>query len=219
VHLDDVDVAGASVRELFARGVVHIPEDRNDMGVVSAMRVAENLVLRRHREAPFARGSLLDWRAVADHADDAIRAYAIATSSKNTVTRHLSGGNVQKVILARELGGKPGLVVASHPTYGLDVAATELTHRLLREQRDGGAAILLVSEDLDELLDLSDRILVLFRGEVTGIVDARGAGREAIGLLMAGDRSPLERRADGMGLTPAVIDPAAATETVGGRSS
>ncbi len=205
VHLDDVNVAGASVRDLFARGVVHIPEDRNDMGVVGAMRVAENLVMRRHREAPFSKGRLLDWRAVGEHADGAIRDYAIATSSKDTVTRQLSGGNVQKVILARELGGKPGLVVASHPTYGLDVAATELTHALLREQRDRGAAVLLVSEDLDELLDLTDRILVLFRGEVTGVVDARGASREAIGLLMAGDRSPLETQ--GGSLTSARIDP------------
>ena len=191
VRLDDVDVGGLGVRDLFARGVVHIPEDRNETGVVGAMRVSENLVLRRHREAPFAKGRLLDWREVGRHADGAIRDYAIATSSRDAVTRQLSGGNVQKVILARELGGKPGLVVASHPTYGLDVAATELTHRLLREQRDRGAAVLLVSEDLDELMDLADRILVLFRGTVTGIVDAVGAQREALGLLMAGDRTPL----------------------------
>jgi simple sugar transport system ATP-binding protein len=189
VRLDEVDVAGLGVRDLFARGVVHIPEDRNEMGVVGAMRVAENLVLRRHRQAPFARGRLLDWRAVGDHAEGAIRDYQIAAPSRDAVTRQLSGGNVQKVILARELGGRPGLVVASHPTYGLDVAATELTHRLLREQRDGGAAVLLVSEDLDELLELADRVLVLFRGRVAGIVDAARAQREEIGLLMAGERA------------------------------
>jgi len=189
VRLDDVDVGGLGVRDLFARGVVHIPEDRNEMGVVGAMRVSENLVLRRHRQAPFAKGRLLDWRAVGDHADGAIRDYQIAAPSRDAVTRQLSGGNVQKVILARELGGKPGLVVASHPTYGLDVAATELTHRLLREQRDRGAAVLLVSEDLDELLELADRVLVLFRGTVTGVVDAATASREEIGLRMAGERA------------------------------
>lgn len=186
VHLDDADVAGLNVRGLFERGVVHIPEDRNEMGVVGSMRVAENLVLRRHRQRPFAKGSLLDWREVSRNADAAIRDYEIAAPGRDTVTRQLSGGNVQKVILARELGGAPGLVVASHPTYGLDVAAAELTHRLLRGQRDAGAAVLLISEDLDELLELSDRILVLFRGRVMGVVDADGAQRERIGLMMAG---------------------------------
>lgn len=191
VLLNGEEVAGSGVRDLFARGVVHIPEDRNDMGVVGAMRVQENLVLRRHRERPFARGRLLDWREVGRHADGKIRDYQIATPSRDAVTRHLSGGNVQKVILARELAGEPALVVASHPTYGLDVAATELTHALLREQRDRGAAVLLISEDLDELLELSDRILVLFRGQVTGVVDAETAERSDLGLLMTGDRSPL----------------------------
>ncbi|MDR9390692.1 MAG: ABC transporter ATP-binding protein [Trueperaceae bacterium] len=190
IELDGADVAGEGVRDLFARGVVHIPEDRNDMGVAGGMKVAENLVLRRHRQAPFAKGRMVDWRAVDAHADGAIRDYAIATPSRDAVTRNLSGGNVQKVILARELGSETGLVVASHPSYGLDVAATELTHDLLREQRDRGAAVLLVSEDLDELLDLADRIVVLFRGEVTGVVDAATATREAIGLRMAGERAP-----------------------------
>ena len=193
VRLDGDEVAGAGVRDLFARGVVHIPEDRNDMGVVGAMRVQENLVLRRHRERPFAKGRMLDWREVGRHADGAIRDYQIATPSRDAVTRQLSGGNVQKVILARELAGEPALVVASHPTYGLDVAATELTHALLREQRARGAAVLVISEDLDELLDLADRILVLFRGEATGVVDAATAEREDLGLLMTGDRSPLEQ--------------------------
>ncbi|MEX2501699.1 MAG: ABC transporter ATP-binding protein [Trueperaceae bacterium] len=186
IRLDDRDVAGLNVRTLFDRGVVHIPEDRNAMGVVGSMQVAENLVLRRHRQAPFARGRLLDWRAVGQNADDAIREHRIATPSRGAVTRTLSGGNVQKVILARELGGRPGLVVASHPSYGLDVAATEDTHRLLRRQRDAGAAVLLVSEDLDELLELSDRIVVLFRGRVTGVLEADGVDRGEIGLRMAG---------------------------------
>ena len=102
------------------------------------------------------------------------------------MTRLLSGGNVQKVILARELAGAPKLVVASHPTYGLDVSATGLTHELLLEQRERGAGVLLVSEDLEELLKLSDRIAVLFAGRLMGIVEAEGADRERLGLLMAG---------------------------------
>ncbi len=186
IRLDDRDVAGLNVRTLFERGVVHIPEDRNLVGVVGSMQVAENLVMRRHRQEPFARGRRLDWRAVGAHADEAIRRHHIAAPSRATVTKTLSGGNVQKVILARELDGRPGLVVASHPTYGLDVAATEETHRLLRAQRDAGAAVLLVSEDLDELLELADRIVVLFRGRVTGVLDADSVDRGDIGLRMAG---------------------------------
>lgn len=189
ITLDGQDVAGWGVRALFDRGVVHIPEDRNDIGVVGAMKVAENLVLRRHRQAPFARGSLVDWRAVGDNARHAVRAYDIAAPSIDAVTRQLSGGNVQKVILARELSGRPGLVVASHPTYGLDVSATELTHGLLRRRRDDGAAVVLVSEDLDELLDLSDTIVVLDRGTIAGVVDAASATREGIGALMTGVRA------------------------------
>jgi simple sugar transport system ATP-binding protein len=189
VTLDGRDASGLTVRELFDRGVVHIPEDRNHMGVVGAMRISENLVMRRHRNRPFNRRGRLDWKAVDRHADDAIRDYDIAAPSKHAVTRQLSGGNVQKVILARELSGQPGLVVASHPSYGLDVAATELTHDLLRRQRDEGAAVLLVSEDLDELLKLADRILVLYQGEAVGVVEAEASDRETLGLMMAG-RTP-----------------------------
>jgi len=184
--LDGIDMSRSSVRALFERGVAHIPEDRNEMGVVGAMRVAENLVLRRHRQPPFARGRWVDWRAVGRYAHEAVQSYEISAPSVDAVTRQLSGGNVQKVILARELSGTPGLVVASHPTYGLDVSATELTHRLLRERRDEGAAVLLVSEDLDELLDLADTIVVLDRGSVAGVIDAEGATRETIGALMTG---------------------------------
>ena len=186
VTLDGHNASGLTVRELFDRGVVHIPEDRNHMGVVGGMRITENLVMRRHRSRPFNRRGRLDWQAVDRHADDAIRDYQIAAPSKHAVTRELSGGNVQKVILARELSGKPGLVVASHPSYGLDVAATELTHDLLRQQRDEGASVLLVSEDLDELLKLADRILVLYQGEAVGVVDAETSDRETLGLMMAG---------------------------------
>lgn len=178
------DVTELGVRELLESGVALIPEDRNRMGTVPAMSVAENLVLRQYRRAPYARKGLIDWDAVSGFARESISRYQIATPNHSTRARLLSGGNVQKLILARELAGEPRLVVAAHPTYGLDVGATALTHDLLLRQRERGAGVLLVSEDLDELLQLADRILVLSQGEVAGIVDAREADREGLGLLM-----------------------------------
>ncbi|MEX2541871.1 MAG: ABC transporter ATP-binding protein [Trueperaceae bacterium] len=180
------DVTELGVRALLENGVALIPEDRNRMGTVPAMSVAENLVLRQYRRAPYARRGLIDWKAVAGFAKRSIDQYEIATPSQATRARLLSGGNVQKLILARELSGEPRLVVAAHPTYGLDVGATALTHDLLLRQRERGAAVLLVSEDLDELLQLADRILVMAQGRVAGIVSASAADRERLGLLMAG---------------------------------
>ena len=168
ITLDGRDITGLDAKGLLEAGVAHIPEDRNHMGVVPSLSVAENLVLRQYRHKPFSKGALLDWKAVARFADSSIEEYEVATPSKDTPTRLLSGGNVQKLILARELSGKPKLVVAAHPTYGLDVAAAALTHNVLLEQRSRGAGVLLVSEDLDELLKLADRIAVLFAGRLDG---------------------------------------------------
>ena len=186
ILLEGEDITPLGVRGLFEAGVAHIPEDRNHMGIVPSMSVAENLVMRQYRYAPFARGALLDRGQVTRFANDSIDRYQIATPSKDTLSRLLSGGNVQKVILARELGGDPKLVVASHPTYGLDVAAAALTHELLLSQRARGAGVLLVSEDLEELLKLSDRILVLFDGRVMGVIEVEAASSETLGMMMAG---------------------------------
>jgi len=172
---------GAAAR--FDLGVAHIPEDRNHMGVVGGMSVSENLMLRGYRRT---KGPLLDERGARRRAEAAISTYRIAAPSPDTPVRLLSGGNVQKVILARELEGEPALIVAAHPTYGLDVSAAEQTRALLLAQRARGAGVLLVSEDLDELLDLSDRILVLFAGKVAGTAAAERAARDALGLMMAG---------------------------------
>ena len=186
-----VDLAGTEVtdlgaRALFEAGVAHIPEDRNHTGIVPSMSVAENLVLRQYRYPPFAKGALFNWEAVERFADKSIKEYEVATPSRDTPARLLSGGNVQKLILARELSGEPKLVVAAHPTYGLDVSAAALTHELLLEQRARGAGVLLVSEDLDELRKLSDRIVVLFAGKSMGVVEANEVSLEDLGLMMAG---------------------------------
>ncbi len=186
VTLDGRDVTALGAKDLFEAGVAHIPEDRNHVGIVPSLSVAENAVLRQYRYKPFSKGALLDWRAVKTFADKSVKDYEVATPSTATPARLLSGGNVQKIILARELSGDPKLVVAAHPTYGLDVSAAALTHNLLLQQRERGAGVLLVSEDLDELLKLADRIVVLFAGVVMGVLDAASADRERLGLLMAG---------------------------------
>jgi len=171
---------------LFALGVAHIPEDRIQMGTVPSMSVAENLALRTFDRPPLARGALLNPAAFLAQAEARVREYAIATPSPHTPSRLLSGGNIQKVILARELAGKPQLILAVHPTYGLDIGATEQVHRVLLEKTQQGAAVLLVSEDLEELLSLCDRIGVLYRGWLKGPFAVGSLTREEIGLLMTG---------------------------------
>jgi simple sugar transport system ATP-binding protein len=171
---------------LFALGVAHIPEDRIQMGTVPSMSVTENLALRTFDRPPLARGALLDPAAFLAQAEARVREYAIATPSLHTPSRLLSGGNIQKVILARELAGKPQLILAVHPTYGLDIGATEQVHRVLLEKTQQGAAVLLVSEDLEELLSLCDRIGVLYRGWLKGPFAVGSLTREEIGLLMTG---------------------------------
>ncbi|MFO8149663.1 MAG: ABC transporter ATP-binding protein [Trueperaceae bacterium] len=167
-------------------GVALVPEDRTKVGVVGDLSVARNLALRHAHRRPFARGMWIDWQAVGRVSQSAVEAYDIATPSTGTPARLLSGGNVQKVILARELDRDPGVVVAVHPTYGLDVAATSQTHERLLAAAGRGAAVLLVSEDLDEVLSLSDRVAVLSGGRVVATMAAADADPEALGLAMAG---------------------------------
>jgi len=180
------EITGCSARELLEAGVAHIPEDRTRMGIVPGMSVAENLVLRRFRSPPFARGPLLNLRAIRAFAGQAMAAYGIDTTSPDLPAQLLSGGNIQRLILARELSGQPGLIVAAHPTYGLDVGAAEQIHDLLLRQRERGAAVVLISEDLEEIFRLSDRIMVMCAGEVMGILPSVATDQEEIGRMMAG---------------------------------
>ncbi len=190
VRLGELDLGQLSPREVRAAGVAYIPEDRRTEGVVGALSVMENLVLRQVRDPAFAKGVLIDWRKAEAFAREAVERFDIRTPSLHTETRTLSGGNVQKIVLARELSGKPRLVVASHPTYGLDVGSANQTHELLLAQRQRGAAVVVMSEDLDELITLCDRIVVMFGGRVVGTLSAAEAatpeGTEHLGLLMAG---------------------------------
>jgi simple sugar transport system ATP-binding protein len=182
-------VTNHSARQVFEAGVAHIPEERVRMGIVPTMSVTENLVLKGYRYAPFSRGPLLNPQAIAGFARQMIAEYEIAVPGPHTPARLLSGGNIQKLILARELSGRPGLIIAAHPTSGLDVSATEQIHTLLLRRREEGAGVLLVSEDLEEILTLSDRIAVMFGGEIMGIVSAAEANRETVGLMMTGQRA------------------------------
>jgi general nucleoside transport system ATP-binding protein len=172
--------------KLFARGVAHIPEDRIRMGTVPSMSVAENLALRRFDAAPLAKGMMRDLGAMQHNATQKILEFDIKTPSPNTPCKSLSGGNIQKVILARELENSAKLILAVHPTYGLDIGATDAVHSLLLERTKQGAALLLVSEDLEELLSLSDQIVVLYHGQLKGPFDVGEISREQIGLYMTG---------------------------------
>ncbi len=187
-----VNLLGRELGRLAARnvadaGVAHVPEERLGMGVVPGMSVSDNLVLKKHHRRPFSRGPLLSTRTIRRHASAAIEEYRIDVPSPDRPAKLLSGGNIQKLILARELSGEPGLIVAAHPTYGLDVGATEQIRQLLLKQRERGAGILLVSEDLDEIIALSDRIAVLFNGRFMGVVPAAEADLAELGLMMAGE--------------------------------
>lgn len=189
IHVLGHDLTNRSARAFDDAGVAHIPEDRMRMGIIPAMSIAENLVLKRYRHRPFSRGFVLNRRAILQFARQAIAEYAIATPGPHTEARLLSGGNIQKLILGRELSMHPELVVAAHPTSGLDVSAAEAIHTRLLQRRQQGAAILLVSEDLDEILALSDRVGVLFSGELVGIVASAEAAYQRIGLMMMGQQA------------------------------
>ncbi|MBA7480643.1 Galactose/methyl galactoside import ATP-binding protein MglA [subsurface metagenome] len=188
VFLAKKEITNCSAREITDLNVAHIPAERIKMGIVPALSICENLILKKYRRSPFSYRGFLDNKEIEENARRAMSDYQIAAPSCETPAKLLSGGNIQKVILARELSENPSLIVAVHPTYGLDIGATEQVRQVLLVQRERGAAILLISEDLEEIMTLSDRILVLFNGEVMGILDAESADIEEIGLMMAGTR-------------------------------
>jgi general nucleoside transport system ATP-binding protein len=168
--------------------VGYIPEDRQKMGLVMSFSIARNLILKAFKQLPFCRRFFLKQATIADHADHAIQNFDIRATDRKLRVSQLSGGNQQKVVLARELSGEPVLIVAMQPTRGLDVGATEYVQRSLLAERDRGAAILYISTELEEVMAMSDRIAVMYRGEFIDILDATTATLEEVGLLMAGGR-------------------------------
>lgn len=186
IHVAGQDVTNRHAGEIARAGVAHVPEDRLATGLIGGMDLSANAILREYDQPPLAQGPFLSGASVATFTDKLISRHDVKAPGRWARLRTLSGGNQQKLLLGRELNGAPRLIVAVHPTRGVDIGATEAIHAALREQRTRGAATLLISEDLDELLALSDRIAVMFDGRVMGVLPARGADPEQIGLLMAG---------------------------------
>ena len=186
VRLDGKDLHGLSPREISDAGVAHIPEDRSRDGMVKDMTVAENYILNSYHRAPYSNGGRLNRVGIAEKTAQAVKDFDIRTPSIETKIGSLSGGNQQKVIVAREFGRDVRLVVAAQPTRGLDVGSIEYIHRRIVEQRDAGAAVLIVSTELDEVLALGDRVAVMYEGRIVKILDAKDATRERVGLLMGG---------------------------------
>jgi ABC-type uncharacterized transport system ATPase subunit len=167
-------------------GMARIPEDRIGTGLMMDLSVEENLILETHVSPDFHTRGLLDFNKIHQFSNELIEGYGIMTPGRDAVTKSLSGGNLQKVILARELAGKPALIVASQPTRGLDVGAMEYIHWRILQEKERGAGIILISEDLDEIFILSDRIVVMYEGQIMGDVRSEHASREQIGLWMSG---------------------------------
>lgn len=185
VYVRGQQVTNLVPRGVIERGVCYVPGERQT-GLVGEMSVAENLILKNYRDQSFNVGPFLDRQKIARHADELIERYGVVTPRRETPLKLLSGGNIQRVMLAREISGQPELLIAAHPTSGLDVGATEYIWQLLLAERRRGAAVLLVSEDLDEVFALSDRLAVMFEGQLMGVVPASEAKLEEIGLMMAG---------------------------------
>ncbi len=179
-------MTNASPRRHILAGQAYIPEERMKDGAIKDFSVSENLILEDHGRPPYARGIFLDFNAIRKHSGELVMGYSVKTPSIDTPLKNLSGGNIQKLILARELARKPRVLIASQPTRGVDIGATEYIHLRLLEQRQAGTATLLISEDLDEIRALSDRIAVIYEGRIMGIVDGPSATVEQLGLMMAG---------------------------------
>jgi simple sugar transport system ATP-binding protein len=186
IEINGESVANLPPAEVRAHGLAYVPEERMGTGAIPGFTVSENLLLIDHGAKRFVTRGLLDFDRIEAHGEALVEEYAIKTPSLDTMTSSLSGGNIQKLILARELSGTPKVLLAAQPSRGVDIGATEYIHRRLIEQRGEGTAVLMVSEDLDEIFALSDRIAVIYEGEIIGVVDADQATREEVGLMMAG---------------------------------
>ena len=186
VLIDGQDMTQASLPKRLEAGQAYIPEERMRDGAIRQFSVQENLFLHDHVSPQYTRGIFLDFKKMAARARELITQFTVKTPSLDTPLKNLSGGNIQKLILARELSRQPKVLIAAQPTRGVDIGATEYIHQRLLEQRAAGTAILLISEDLDEICSLSDRIAVMYEGHIVGVVERDQAAVEQIGLMMAG---------------------------------
>ena len=188
VTFQGTDITGRSARQRHAMGIAHIPEDRQRTGIIPAFTVAENMVLNTYYDDRFSRGPVMDWQAVYKSSAASAAAFDVRTPSVFEAAGHLSGGNQQKLVVARELSRDTKLLIAAQPTRGLDVGSIEYIHGRIVDARDEGDGVLIVSSELDEIMALSDRILVMFKGRIVAEFGsgARAANKNDIGLAMAG---------------------------------
>lgn len=186
VLLNGKDITNLPPREIIANGVGHIPEDRHKRGLILAYTLAENSILGSHYLEKFRKGMGLNYQSIREYCKKLIKEYDIRTPNEKVIAKSLSGGNQQKLIVAREIDRDPSLCIASQPTRGLDVGAIEFVHKKLIELRDEGKAVLLISLELDEVMDLSDRIAVIYDGKIVGILDAKDSTEKKLGIMMAG---------------------------------
>jgi len=194
VMIDGRDTTFCRPGQIRKYGLSYVPEERMKDGAVGEFDVKENLILLNHGTEPFSRKGFLCFGEICEHSKRLVKEYAVKTPSIDTSTKNLSGGNIQKLIMARELSAGPRVLLASQPTRGVDIGAAEYIHERIAEQRQRGTASIVISEDLDEVMALSDRIAVMFDGQIMGIVERDQATRESIGLLMTGEtqKAPVE---------------------------
>jgi ABC-type uncharacterized transport systems, ATPase components len=186
ITINGKDIAGKSPREIINDGISCIPEDRHKRGLILQYSLYENAILGAHGKKPFARGIVMDYKKIREYCDRLIKEFDVRTPNSSVNASSLSGGNQQKLIAAREISKDPELLIASQPTRGLDVGAIEYIHKRLVAERDKGKAVLLVSLELDEVMDLSDRIAVIYDGKIVAVMDRKDATEHQLGILMAG---------------------------------
>jgi simple sugar transport system ATP-binding protein len=185
IHLGDLDITHSSVRQVIDAGVGYIPEDRKKDGLVGDFTVAENFMLNKSYGPPFAKGVSIDFANRDRISDELIADFDVRTPGRETMAKQLSGGNQQKVVVARELSRDLNLLIASQPTRGVDVGSIEFIHEQIVATRDAGKPVVIISTELDEVTALADRIAVMYRGRIVGIVDGKES-REKLGQMMAG---------------------------------
>ena len=188
ISINGTEIQRKTPRKITETGVGHIPQDRHKYGLVLDYSIGENMVLQTYYQKPFSKWGVLNFKNIFDKARKLIEEFDVRTPSEYTPARALSGGNQQKAIIAREIDRNPDLLIAAQPTRGLDVGAIEFIHKRLIEQRDQGKAVLLVSFELDEILNVSDRIAVIYEGSIVAIVDPKKTTEQELGLLMAGSK-------------------------------
>ncbi|PLT31607.1 ABC transporter ATP-binding protein [Peribacillus deserti] len=188
ISLNDKEIQNLKPRKITESGLGHIPQDRHKHGLVLDFPIGENMALQTYYKKPYSRSGILNYKAIYEKARTLIQEFDVRTPTEYTLARALSGGNQQKAIIGREVDRDPDLLIAAQPTRGLDVGAIEFVHKRLIEQRDRGKGVLLISFELEEVMNVSDRIAVIYEGRIVAIVDPKQTTEQELGLLMAGSK-------------------------------